>query len=159
MWGTIRKLLVGKTRLVELFGFDADVLLAGLALLPVFAHPGFVRSSGGGVAATEGQRGDIGIGDGDALVAVSGKDADERIGQSLSRAAIEDVALEFAAVLAGDGHVAAVVEGLFQGLADFFFGSEFGDPALKVLVGGAGGDFLGVGTLLKNRASGRHLSG
>jgi hypothetical protein len=39
-------------------------------------------------------------------------------------AAVEDVAFDFGAIFAGEGDVAAVVEGFFQGDADFFVGGE-----------------------------------
>ena len=62
------------------------------------------------------------------------KEADYRIFQRGGGAAVEEVAFDLGSVFAGDGYVAAVVEGFFEGDADFFFGGELGDPAFEIFV-------------------------
>src|SRR4051812_24198227 len=79
------------TSLVELLGFDADVLFACLTLFPVLAHPGFVTLAGGCVASAECEGGDIGIRDIQLLVRVRRIDAHQRIRKRFAGAAIEDV--------------------------------------------------------------------
>jgi hypothetical protein len=54
--------------LFQRFRLELDVLLACGFLLPIFANPGFEAFAGCGVAAGEGQRGNIGIGNRDLLV-------------------------------------------------------------------------------------------
>src|SRR3954462_13213466 len=97
--------------LVELFGFDGDVLFAGGALFPVLAHPGFEAFAGRGIAASERERSDVGESDRDLFVPVPWKEADGAVSEGFAGAAIEDVALDLRAVLQRDGDVAAVVEG------------------------------------------------
>src|ERR1051326_365748 len=48
-----------RKKLFQRFRLDSDVLLAGGLLLPVLAHPGLKALARGGVAAGEGQRGDL----------------------------------------------------------------------------------------------------
>src|ERR1041385_3628336 len=50
---------LGSQRLLQLFGFDADVFLAGCALFPVFSDPGFPALAGSGIAVREFERGDV----------------------------------------------------------------------------------------------------
>ena len=47
--------------LVERFGFEGDVGLAGGFFGSVFFHPGFPVFAGGGVASGEGEGGDVGV--------------------------------------------------------------------------------------------------
>ena len=108
--------------LVQRFGFEGDVGFAGGFFLGVFFHPGFPAFAGGGVAAGEGESGDVGVGDGDFFVGVFREEADDGIFQRGGGAAVEEIAFDFRSVFAGDGYVAAVVEGFFEGGADFFFG-------------------------------------
>src|SRR5437868_5235629 len=100
----------GSRRLIELFGLDADVLLARLALLPIFSHPGFVALTRSGIAAAEGERGDIGIRNIQLLIRVRGIDAHQRVGESGAGTAVEDVAFDFLATLQSDGNIAAIIE-------------------------------------------------
>ncbi len=74
-------------------------------------------------------------------------EADYGIFQRCSGAAVEEVAFDLGSVFAGDGDVAAVVEGFFEGLAEFFFGGEGGDPAFEFSCSTAGSDFERVGIL------------
>ena len=124
---------------------EAQVFFAGGFFLGVFFHPGFPGFAGGSVASGEGQGGDVGVGDGNFFVGILRVQADLGIFQRGGGAAVEEVAFDLGSVFAGDGDVAAVVEGFFEGLAEFFFGGEGGDPAFEFLVLGAGGDFERVG--------------
>src|SRR4051812_14465033 len=108
------------TSLVELLGFDADVLFACLTLFPVLAHPGFVTLACGSVASAECERGDIGIWDIQLLVRIRGIDAHQRIGKRLAGSPIEDISLYLLAVLQSDGDVAAIVECFFERDAGLF---------------------------------------
>ena len=85
--------------LIELFGLDADVFLAGLALFPVPSHPCFVAFTGGGIAAREGERSDIGIRNAHLLVRIRGIDTDQRVVKGFAGTAIENIAGELFAVL------------------------------------------------------------
>src|SRR3954468_21382164 len=87
------------TSLVELLGFDADVLFACLTLFPVLAHPGFVTLAGGSIASAECERGDIGIRNIQFLIRARRIDAHHGIRKRFARAAIEDVSVDFFAVL------------------------------------------------------------
>jgi len=71
-----------------------------------------------------------------------------RTTESASRAgaAIEDVAFDTRAVFAGDGDVAAIVEGFLQRIAQFGFAGEIGDPAFDLVALAAVDDFEMVGS-------------
>src|SRR5207253_3159538 len=60
-------LLHNKSKLIQLFCFDLESL-ARLAFFPILAHPRFPALAGGGVAAAEGERCDVAIGDRDFIV-------------------------------------------------------------------------------------------
>ncbi len=106
--------------LVQGLGLEGDVGFAGGFLCGVFFHPGFPALARGGVASGEGEGGDVGVGDGDFFVGSLWEEANYGIFQRGRGAAVEEVAFDFAAVFASDGDVATVVEGLFEGDADFF---------------------------------------
>src|SRR4051812_5299129 len=110
------------SHLIQLLGLDADVLLAGLALFPILAHPGFVALAGGSVASAEGERSDIGIWNIQLLVRIRGIDANQRIGKRGSGATVEDVSIDLLAVLQSDGNIATIIKSLFQRNAGLFFG-------------------------------------
>ncbi len=120
-------------------------MFSGGFFLGVFFHPGFPAFAGGSVAAGEGEGGDVGVRDGGFFVGVFRVEADHRVLQRFRGAAVEEVALDFGSVFAGDGDVSAVVEGFFEGLAKVFFVGERRDPAFEVFMGRAGGDLEGVG--------------
>ncbi len=56
-------------------------------------------------------------------------ETDDGFGEGRAIAAIEDVAFHARSVFAGDGDIAAIVESLLQGGAQFGFGGEVGNPA------------------------------
>ena len=60
-------------------------------------------------------------------------------------AAVEDVAFDARAIFAGDGDVAAIVEGFLQRVAQLGFGGEVGNPAFDVLSVAAVDDFKMIG--------------
>src|SRR5271170_8432698 len=98
-------------RSIELFWLDGDVFFACSVLFPVLFDPSFEAFAGGGVASGEGQGGDVAVGDSQ-LGALGGRDdADGGVGEGFAAAAIEDVAVDLAAIFQREGHVAAVVEG------------------------------------------------
>ena len=130
--------------LIQRFGFEGDVGLAGGFLDGVLFHPGFPAFAGGGVATGESESGDVGVGDGEFFVRVLGKKANDGIFQRGSGAAVEEIAFDFRSVFAGDGDVAAVVEGFFESDADFFVGGELRDPAFEFFVDGAGSELQRV---------------
>jgi hypothetical protein len=107
---------------VQGFGFEGYVGFAGGFFLGVLFHPGFPAFASGGVAPGEGQGGDVSVGDGNLFVRILRVEADHGIFQRRGGTAVEEVAFDFAAVLPGDGYVAAVIEGFFKRDADFFFG-------------------------------------
>src|SRR3954466_4609427 len=131
--------------LVELLGLNADVLFAGLTLLPVLAHPRFVTLAGGSIATAEGERGDIGVRDIQLLVRIRRIDTNHGVRKRFAGAAIENVSVDFVAVLQSDGNVAAVVECFFERFAGLFLRSELRDPAFQVLVLRSGSDLERVG--------------
>jgi hypothetical protein len=135
----------GSENLIQGLGFERDVGFAGSFFRRVFFHPGFPAFSSSGVASGEGERCDIGVEDGDFFVRVFGVETDQGILERRRGAAVEEIAFDFGAIFAGDSYVAAVVEGFFEGDADFFVGGELRDPAFEIFVGGAGSDFEGVG--------------
>src|SRR5579872_5334487 len=111
-----------------------DVLFAGCFLLGVFLHPGFPALSRGGVAAGEGQCGDIRISDGNLLVLIFRKEANQRLVQCRSGTAVKKIAFDGGAIFAGDGDVAAIVESLLQRNANLFITGQRGDPTLQLFV-------------------------
>src|SRR5215472_7611448 len=137
--------------LVQLLRLKRDVLLSRRPLFPVLSHPRFPAPAGCGVASTESQGGDLRILNRDLLVRIFGKEPDRGIGKRFSGAAVEDVALNFAAVLAGDGNVAAVIEGLLQSLTQLFFDGQIRNPALQLLVSKSGNHLEKVGIFAEMR--------
>src|SRR5215472_19286922 len=120
---------------VEGFGVDADILLAGGFLFPILSNPGFEAFAGGGVFASEGQGGDVGVGNADFVRTTLGDHADVTTSQRGRFAApVEDVAFQFFPVLQRDAEIPAVVEGLLKSRANFGLGGDSGDPAFQVLV-------------------------
>src|SRR5690349_25075394 len=105
--------------LFELFRVQRYVL-ARHALLPVLADPVFPALARRHVPPGEGQGGDIGVADGNLPAPSLGHDADKRIVQGSPRAAIENIAFHYGAVLACDLYVATVVESLLQRRSHFF---------------------------------------
>ncbi len=75
------------------------------------------------------------------LVGVLGKHTNKRGSSESPVDAIEDVAFDFAAVFACDGHIAAILERFFQRGAKFGFGGEFGHPAFDALPRGSRRNF------------------
>src|SRR6185437_4399006 len=100
--------------------------------------------AGCGIALTEGQRSDIRVGNGNLLVRVFGVKPNGRIGQGFAAATVKDVAFHFAPVLAGDGHVAAIIEGLLKSLTNLFLASQRGNPSFQFFMGEAGNHFQRV---------------
>jgi hypothetical protein len=121
------------------------VSFAGGFLLSVLLHPGLPTFSGRGVASSEGESSDIGVGDGDFLARVFRIEANYRIFQGRACPPIKKIAFNFRSVLASDSHVAAVVECFFKSAPYFFVARKLRDPALEILVGSAGRDFQSVG--------------
>ena len=70
-----------------------------------------------------------------------GDETHDGFGEGRAIAAIEDVAFHARSVFAGDGDVAAIVEGLLEGGAEFGFGGEVGDPAFDLVALAAIDDF------------------
>ena len=66
-----------KEKLRKRLRLDADVLLAGLFLFPIFSDPGFPASACRGVAVRELECCDVGVGYGNLLIGIFGKYADE----------------------------------------------------------------------------------
>ena len=123
-----------RLQLVEGLGVEGNIFFPSGFLLRVSFHPGFPAFSGGCIATGEGECRDIGVGDGYFFVRVLGEETDDRISESASAAAVKEVTFDFASVFAGDGNVAAIVEGFFERDAAFFFGREIRDPALKLFM-------------------------
>jgi hypothetical protein len=94
------------------FGFDAGGF--GLAVGGFLADPGFPGLAVGGVLAGEGDGFDVGVGDDLGRFAALGEELDA--GRDGGGVAVEDVAFDLLAA-DGEGDVAAVVEGLVDGLA------------------------------------------
>src|SRR4051794_21498879 len=95
-------------RSVQLLRRDADVLLPRGLLLVVLLDPRLPALAGGGVAAGEGELGDVGVADAHLLVLVLRDQPDNGIIERLAGAAIEEVTLAGVAVLERDRHIAAV---------------------------------------------------
>src|ERR1017187_5698226 len=131
----------GPLNLLQRLGLEGNVFLALGALLPVFLNPGFVALAGGGGASGEGQGGDFGIGNGGALVAAGEHETNYGVLQRWADAAIEKISGDLAAIFAGDGHVAAIVECFFDDCANVGFRGELGNPSLKVFSFEAGNNF------------------
>ena len=127
--------------LVEVLRFERDVLFAGGFFLPILADPGFPAFAGGGVASGEGESGDVGIRDGNLLRGIFRDETHDRFGEGRAIATVEDLAFHARSVFAGDGDVAAIVEGLLQGGAKFGFGGEVGNPAFDLVAVAAIDDF------------------
>src|SRR5216684_7013532 len=127
--------------LLQLFGLDRNVLLAFGALFPVFFYPGFVAFAGGGVASGEGDGGDFGIGDGGALAAGRQYQTDYGVCERRANAAVEKISGDLAAIFAGDGYVATIVECFFNDRSDVRFGGELRDPSLKIFALESGDNF------------------
>ena len=130
---------------VQRFRLQRNILFAGGFFLRVFLHPCLPAFPGGGVATGERQSGNVGVADGDFFVRIPGVEPDGGIFQRGGRAAIEEIAFDSGAIFAGDGDVAAIVESLFQRDADFVVAGELRNPAFKILVSRARGDFERVG--------------
>src|SRR5438105_5008184 len=99
--------------LIEYFGGIAQTLLASHALLPVFSHPGLVALARGGIFPRKRQRCDLLIGNTELLVRAGRKNSYARVSQSRACTAIEDVSLNFIAVLQRYTDVSAIIERLF----------------------------------------------
>src|SRR5262249_45689494 len=125
------------------------ILLARRSLLPVLAHPRFPALARRGIPAAEGQRRDLRVRNRNFLRGVLGVEPDDGFGQSLAGTAIEDVYLDPATVLAGNGYIAAIVESFFQGLAQLFFAGHRGNPAFQFFVGKSRHDLKLVRILTK----------
>src|SRR5271155_1546119 len=97
---------------------QSDSLLARSLLLPVPAHPGLKGLTGRGVAPGEGQRGDLGVRDGQLGTLIRRNDPDGRIGERGSGTAVEYISVDRPAVFEGKRNVASVVEGLLKGGVD-----------------------------------------
>src|SRR5215469_8720956 len=132
---------------VECFGMQADVLLSRGLLRAILLHPRFPAFPGGGVFAGEGKGSNVGIGDGSFFVAALGIEAHGGIGESLSGAAVEDVALDLLAGFQRDGDVAPIVKGLFEGETNFFVGGKLRNPAFQIFALASRRDFelFGIG--------------
>src|SRR5438876_10122239 len=65
----------------------------------------------------------------------------------MSGAAVEDVTVDFVSALQRDSDVAPIIEGLFEGGANFFIAGELRNPAFEIFMLAAGGVFelFGIG--------------
>src|SRR5579864_3017286 len=120
--------------LVQRFRMQAQVLLPGRLFRGVLLHPGFPTLAGSSVAAGKGERPNVGVGNSNLFVRVFRIKPDYGLFQTRTRAPVENVALDFGSVLAGNSDVAAVVEGFFERLPEFFLAGQGRDPALQLLV-------------------------
>src|SRR5271157_727381 len=134
-------LMTSQAALLKRLWLQRDVLFAGGLLLPVLADPGFPAFASGGVASSEGQGGDIGIRNRNFLRRILRNEAHDGGVERWAVAPVEDVTFHARTIFARDGHVAAVVEGPLQRIAQFGFAGQLGDPAFDLVVVAAGGDF------------------
>src|SRR6185312_13535328 len=111
-------------KLLQLFRLNGNIFFSSGFLLPVFLHPGFPAFARGHVAATESKGRDFSIRNRGLAAAVLRKEPYERFSKSLPIAPVENVTFNFASVLTRDEHIAAIVEGAFQCLAQICLGSE-----------------------------------
>src|SRR5271169_5226660 len=87
--------------LVELLGYDLDVLLARSLLLPVLLHPGLKCLSGGCVSPAERERRDVGVRDVHLGRSVRRNDADKGIGERRACTTVEEIAYDLRTVFLG----------------------------------------------------------
>src|ERR1041385_6599531 len=127
--------------LFKLFWLKRDIRFAGSFFLPVLLHPVFPTFAGSHVASSESEGGNIDVGHGHTAAAIFGKHANKTIAERFSLAAIEDIALDFAAVFAGDEDVAAVVKGLLECGVDFFRSRQIRHRAFEFLMFESSYDF------------------
>src|SRR5712671_4651430 len=130
--------------LLERLRLERQTALASGLFLPIFANPGFPALACRWVAAGERECRNFGIGNLYSLVGIARQKSHERAFQGSASHAVEDVAVDFAAIFLGDGYVAAIVERLFQRLAKFAFAGKIRDPALHTFVDGSGRYFEGL---------------
>src|SRR6266481_6147532 len=124
----------GMDELRKIFRLNTNVLFACLLFLPVLFHPGFPAPACRGIAIGKLQSGNIGVSNGDFLAGLFGIQTDKRIHQSPAVAAVKDVPFDFASVFAGNRDVSPVVEGLFEGSANFFFAGQLWNPAFELFM-------------------------
>src|SRR4029077_584165 len=116
------------------FRLQAQIPPTRLLLVPILLDPRFPTLACGRVAPRKGECRNVGIGDLQSLIGVFWQDAHIRAGQRRAADAVEDVALEFGPVFARYSHVAAVIEGFLQGLAQFILAGKLRNPPLQRLV-------------------------
>src|SRR5271168_5143748 len=123
--------------LIQCFRMKAKALFAGRFLFVPFLNPGFPACAGGAVFAAEGQSRDLAVSDRPLLRRILGKEPDPGLGERSARLAVEYIALDDGAILAGDGDVAAIVEGLLQCVQHFRVAAQNRRPALEILMLGS----------------------
>src|SRR5258708_1671052 len=126
--------------LLDGFRLKGQIALAGRLFLPVFTHPRFPALARGGIAPGESQCRDFGIGNLDPLVGFAGQNAHKGAFEVGPGHAVKDITVDLASVFFGNGHVAAVIEGLLQSYAQIVFGGECRYPAFHAFVNGSGRD-------------------
>src|SRR5262249_16873313 len=131
--------------LLQLLLLGPDVFFAGLTFFPILAHPRLPAAAGGGIASAKREPCNLGVGDAYFLVASRRKDADKRILQVASLAAIEDIALDLASILQTDSHVAAVIESLVEREPHLVVAGKLRNPALQIFPLYSRGDFQLIG--------------
>src|ERR1700691_5797120 len=112
----------------------SKALFAGCLLLVPLLYPGFPARAGRAVFPGEGKRSNLAVSDGPLFRRILGKKPDPGLGQRSSRLAVEDIALDDGAILAGDGDVPAIVKGLLQCVEHFRVAAQNRRPAFQILV-------------------------
>src|SRR6202048_2814401 len=135
----------GANLLLKGFRLKGQIALAGRLFLPVFTHPRCPALACGGIAPGTSQCRDFGIGNLDPLVGIARQSAEQGAFEVRPGYAVKDITVDVASVFLGNGHVAAVVEGLLQSYAQIVFGGERRYPALHAFVNGSRGDFKRFG--------------
>src|ERR1700722_16073084 len=120
--------------LLQRFGLEPDVFLAGSFLFHIFLDPGFPAFACGGVASGKGEGCDIGVRNHHSLVGSSGKHSYDGLGQGRAALPVEQIPFDRGSVFAGDGHIAAIIKCFFESFAGLFFRRQRRNPAFKFLV-------------------------
>src|ERR1700722_12768777 len=113
---------------------QTKALFAGRLLFVPLLHPGLPTRTSGPVLAAKGQSSDFAVRKRALLRGILGEEPHPGLIKRCSRFAIENIRFDNRPVLAGDGDVAPIVEGLLQRVKHLCIATQNRRPAFKVFV-------------------------
>src|ERR1019366_2519687 len=134
-----------RRKLLQRLRMQTQILLPRRLLLRVLLHPCFPTLARRGIAAGKRQSPNLGIRYRNLLVRILGIQPHNRLFERSARPAVEQIPLDLRPILARNGNVAAIVEGLLQSHAQFFFTRQLRDPSFQPLMRRPGRNLQRVG--------------